>query len=740
MEYQEAINYIFKLRRFRPQPGTQSTADLLEKLGNPHKNLTYVQIAGSNGKGSTSRMLEQICRAHGLDTGLYTSPHLDDVRERIRINGRKIPESTITDFVEQLKTSINSRAANNDAPTFFETITALALYHFGSENIDIAILEVGIGGKYDATSVIDPVASCVTSVALEHTSIIGETIEEIARDKAHVAPDNQPLVTATTGSARETVREQAGDILTVGESKQDDITVLYKGRTNHTEAAIELDGQSWSVSTSIPLLGEHQARNAGIAAAIARQIGDLSSDTIAQGLRNATWPGRFEVMKTNPLTVLDGAHNPDACDKLVQTLDEFEFNDLILVFGAMHDKDIDRMANILSIADHVILCEPDVERSADRDVMQIAFESYDSITSTISNVERAVAMAFEESDKSDCVLITGSLSTVGEARRHWTRTEVPKQVDSLSDARKALKGADVTEDGIWRMRGKGVHRVIKTRVRPRQSQFLKEEMLSLGGECAISGVRDPREYHDIVLMGTLAQFKRLCEKLQGQPYGLPVIGKEIRTQLGIQTSPEPANFPWQEDIALMGVLNVTPDSFHDGGKYNDTENAIERAKSLANAGADIIDIGGESTRPGADPVPSDVERNRIIPVIKELTDLNVFLSVDTRRADVAQAALEAGANIINDVSGLSDPEMRFVAAEYDVPLIIMHSINIPVDPTETIVYDDVVEDIIEELNETVLSAKKAGVDPSKIIVDPGLGFGKTAEENFEILDRINEFS
>ncbi|MDL0137619.1 dihydropteroate synthase, partial [Halobacterium salinarum] len=330
---------------------------------------------------------------------------------------------------------------------------------------------------------------------------------------------------------------------------------------------------------------------------------------------------------------------------------------------------------------------------------------------------------------------------VAEARTRWTRTFAETDVDSLDDARDALERAHVTPPGVWRMRGKGVHRVVKTRVQTRQAQYLKEELLSLGGECSVSGLNaQSGAMVDAVMMATMAQFKRLCEKLDGQPYGLSEVGADLRESLGIQAAPATHGYPWEgERTAVMGILNVTPDSFHDGGEYDALEDAVARAESMAENGVDVIDIGGESTRPGADAVSVADELDRVLPVIERISDLDVLLSVDTRKAEVARQALEAGADILNDVTGLDDPEMRFVAAEYDAPIVVMHSIDAPVDPDSDPDYDDVVDDVIAELTERVLLAEKAGVPRERIIVDPGLGFGKSAAEGFELLDRADEF-
>ncbi|WP_255194173.1 dihydropteroate synthase [Natronobeatus ordinarius] len=739
MEYHEAANFLFDLRRFRPRPGTESTAEFLAHLGSPHERVDCVQIAGSNGKGSTARMLERTLREAGLSVGIYTSPHLEDVRERIRVDGRKIPRSAIAEFVDVAHEYVVGKAADGEPPTFFEAMTTLALWHFGREGVDVAVLEVGIGGRYDATSAVDPVASAVTSVSLEHTEVIGETVEEIARDKAQVAPEDGPLVTGTSGAALEAIRDEAGEVVTVGEDGTD-VRVAYGGRTNHTEAAVSIEGDDWGLETQIPLLGEHQAENAGIAATLARAVADVSRTDLERGLRNAHWPGRFEVMDTEPLVVLDGAHNPDACERLAETLSTFEYDDLHLVFGAMHEKDHAEMARALPTPDSVVACKPNLERAEDQDTLATVFEREGADhVSTQSAVQDAFASALETADTDDCVLVTGSLFAVAEARSRYTRTDVSKRIRDLEDAREALEGANVAENGVVRMRGKAVHRVVKTSLQYRQATTLKQELLSLGGECALSGFRREDEPVDAVMMGTLSQFTRLVETLEAQPHGLAQIARELRETLGIQVNTPTPRYPWQERTAVMGILNVTPDSFHDGGEYDALEDAVSRAEAMVDAGVDVLDVGGESTRPGADPVSVEAEIDRVVPVIDRLADLDALVSVDTRKAAVARAALEAGADVVNDVSGLEDPEMRFVAAEYDVPLILMHSIDTPVVPDRDVAYDDVVEDVIDDLTERVLLAEKAGLDREQIVVDPGLGFGKAASESFELLGRVDEF-
>jgi dihydropteroate synthase len=189
----------------------------------------------------------------------------------------------------------------------------------------------------------------------------------------------------------------------------------------------------------------------------------------------------------------------------------------------------------------------------------------------------------------------------------------------------------------------------------------------------------------------------------------------------------------------MGILNVTPDSFSDGGEYLDPAAAIERGRELVAAGASVVDVGGESTRPGADPVSAAIERDRILPVLEGLSGLDATLSVDTRKPAVAAAAVDAGAEMINDVTGLADAAMRRVVADAGVEAVLMHSLSAPVEPDRTWHTDAVVEDVFEALTERVLLAERAGIDRSQLVVDPGLGFGKEPRGSFALLDRLGEF-
>lgn len=717
MEYNDATEFLFGLKRFGTQPGIESVGELLGHLGDPHESVPTVQVAGSNGKGSTARMTERILREAGYSVGLYISPHLEDYRERIRVDGRYITEAAITEFVETMQPAIVDRAVEGAPPTFFEATTALALWYFDRQDVDVAILEVGIGGSKDATSIVDPIASAVTSVTLEHAELLGDTLEEIARDKAHVAPESRPLVTAASDSVLTALTDVAGAIRTVGPDPGRDILTRYHGKQNQTEAGITLESPDWTVQTQIPLFGAHQAENAGVAAALAMDVGAVrgsepTPEDIARGLRNATWPGRTETLPTTPRVMLDGAHNVGACQRLTETIAEFDYDELQLVVGIMHDKPIPEMAQALPEATRVIATAPELERAADPEVIEQSFQKAGYECTTVETVPAAVDAALKSGSTDDLLLVTGSLYTVAAARHRWSQTPRLRSKTSGSTPFPS--------------------RTIELKLDSTRATAVQAEMVTAGGNCQLTPWEGGGETVRVTLAGTDSQFHDVIETLQSRPSLI-----DIAVGLERVLTDSPAS-PWGEQTAVMGILNVTPDSFHDGGQYNTHEAALNRAEELIDAGVDIVDVGGESTRPGADPTPAATERDRVIPVIEELADTDVTVSVDTRKASVAASAVAAGADLINDVSGLGDPEMRFVAAETDTPIVLMHSINTPVDPATTVSYDDVVRDVTAQLSEKAFQARKAGVPAENIILDPGLGFGKTPQESFELLARLPE--
>ena len=449
MQYHEAAESLQSLQRRRPKLGVETTARMLSHLDDPQEEMAVVQVAGSNGKGSTARLLESVLRADGLDVGLFTSPALTDFRDQIRVNGRPVPKSRVTAFVEAIDPCLDRLRADDDMPTHFEVITALALCHFGVEAVDVAILEVGIGGRYDATSATDPVASAVTSVSLEHTDLLGDTVAEIARDKAQVAPTDAPLVTGTTGTALDAIRQETA-VVTVGPPSPEDnaeanaaedsratpdVIAVENGMASDVESHVSITGPDWALETCLSLLGQHQATNAGVAATLARQVAAVDPETIATGLREADWPGRFETVGTDPRVVLDGAHNPGAMATLGKLLERFDYDDLHVVFGAMSDKDHSEMLAELPAVESAVVTHPDLDRAADTDTLATVFDGranrVTQVESVVEATERALAMA----DDTDFVLVTGSLYVVSEARDRLTQAGRRIERDRPSEGR-----------------------------------------------------------------------------------------------------------------------------------------------------------------------------------------------------------------------------------------------------------------------------------------------------------------
>jgi dihydropteroate synthase len=322
---------------------------------------------------------------------------------------------------------------------------------------------------------------------------------------------------------------------------------------------------------------------------------------------------------------------------------------------------------------------------------------------------------------------------------------------SESEAIDVLKKADVHPHGIQAMLPKMFHfNVVIEGIECRVANIIKQEMLSLGGDaavargtvaCSIGGT-------DVILMGTLKQIQRFTEKISGQPFGLSLIAEGVREILSnafkktflLRTSRREITV--SERTLIMGIINVTPDSFSDGGRFVSAEEAVEEGVRMVDEGADILDIGGESTRPGSDPVSAEEEIRRVLPVICGLAKrIDLPLSIDTMKAAVAREALAAGAEIVNDVSAMGfDQGMAKVVADGRAAVVLMHMKGMPKSmQSGDLAYGSLQGEIIAHLKERIEQAREAGIDPEQIVVDPGIGFGKTAEDNMRIIKHLREF-
>lgn len=324
-------------------------------------------------------------------------------------------------------------------------------------------------------------------------------------------------------------------------------------------------------------------------------------------------------------------------------------------------------------------------------------------------------------------------------------------IKSAVDAERELAAINIDPFGIRNMSPKMLHRVLLIeKIGPGEAAILKKELLSLEGDAAVSGGRpdsSPSET-SVILMGTIKQLRVLCSRLQKQAFGLPSLASDILRFLDIDAV---SDRTWaigkrcidlSRRACIMGILNVTPDSFSDGNRFFTYEKALERAFEMEEEGADLIDIGGESTRPSARPVSTDEELRRVMPLIEGLAGkLKVPVSIDTFKSAVAAEALNAGAEIVNDISGLTfDDRMADVVSSSRAGLVLMHTRGRPSEMQKNTIYASMVAEVMDSLGESMALARNAGIEHERIVVDPGIGFGKSVEGNLEILRRLSEFS
>jgi dihydrofolate synthase/folylpolyglutamate synthase len=431
--YTEATEFLFSLRRFGWRLGLETVQRLLDLLDNPHRVVPCVHIGGTNGKGSTAAMLSAILQAAGYRTGLYTSPHLLGFTERIRVHGAAIPEREVTRLTAQLKDLCSAHFAQCPLPsppsdrlphpTFFELTTAMAFAHFDRQAVEAAVIEVGLGGRFDATNVITPRLAVVTNVSLEHQEYLGRTLPEIAMEKAGIIKPGVPVVTATRDEGHEVIRRTAADrgapLVPIPEAYA--WRIRESGLVGQT---LDLTGPNRSYAAlQIPLAGRHQAENAVTAIAAAEVLEAqgfrLGETAIRRGLHQARWPGRLQIVSDRPRILLDGAHNPAGAQALATFVAEHRsiLNRLILVFGVLRDKDWEAMLAVLGpLADQAILTHPPADRGADPHDL-ITADRYCPKVEIAADPREGIALARAVARPEDTILVTGSLYTVAAALR-----------------------------------------------------------------------------------------------------------------------------------------------------------------------------------------------------------------------------------------------------------------------------------------------------------------------------------
>jgi len=421
MTYLEALSTLGEARRFGMKLGLEPMRDLARALGDPQSRLRFIHLAGTNGKGSTAAFCESCLRAAGHRVGLYTSPHLVSVRERIQVDRNPISEAAFAEGFEAVRRAVAT--IKDHEGTFFELMTALALWYFGREKVDWVVWETGLGGRLDATNIVEPEICIITNIGLDHQQYLGESLREIAAEKAGIIKAGVPVISAVdVGDAAEVIRERARAESCPLILVQRDMEVKDLGLRG-TKQMARIDGREFALG----LIGPHQVDNAACAVEAMRRI-KVSDDAIVRGLESTVWPGRFEIFSEDPLIVLDGAHNPAGTKKLVETWRTFlaarygwsrheTDSRAHLIFASAADKDITEMAELLRpLTRQVSLVRLAHERGADPALLAPAFAGlpcalYNSVTEMWRNLATA--------DPQEPVLVTGSLFLVGEmlARR-----------------------------------------------------------------------------------------------------------------------------------------------------------------------------------------------------------------------------------------------------------------------------------------------------------------------------------
>lgn len=430
MTYEEALAWIHGRLKFGSRPGLTRINALLDRLDHPENSIRTVHVGGTNGKGSTVTFLRCLLEEQGLRVGTFTSPYIECFNERMAINGRPIPDEDLIDLVAYIKPLVEEMDQDDALKhtTEFEIITAMSFCYFLAEDVDIAIIEVGLGGTYDCTNVITPLVSVITTIGMDHMDILGDTIELIAEQKAGIIKPGVPVVTGN-------IQEEALRVIKDAAQKQNssfygmfqDYTAQYKHPANRWGEVFDFHNREYRLTNlETAMIGRHQTENAATAIETYLLLSELlsysvSRKDIAGGLRRALWPGRMERLSEEPLIVLDGAHNEPAVERLVDNLrSEFGDKDIYVIFGALLTKDVGHMLARLSRLPnvHLYLSAFDYPKARQaQDYEGMPYPVYDSW-------QQAAAAILPELSQDDMLLVTGSLYFISQVRHYLTGGEM----------------------------------------------------------------------------------------------------------------------------------------------------------------------------------------------------------------------------------------------------------------------------------------------------------------------------
>lgn len=455
--YQAALDYLYRFVDYSLTRNLSNIGEkfdlsrmrvLMERLGNPQNQYLVIHVAGTKGKGSVSAMISTALRAAGYNTGFYTSPHLVEFTERIQVNGEQITRAELVELVEEIKQHV----FETDRLTTFELTTALAFLFFARRKVNVAVVEVGLGGRLDATNIVTPLVSVITSLSYDHMNVLGNTLAEIAGEKAGIIKQGRPVVLAPQkDEARQVIErvasERSSRLIRVGRDylyaplnhSLDGQTMLVWSaeEQNLVNAFVESGGRdSWEpFRLAIPLLGYHQVENAATAYAalqIVRMEGlAVSEQAIREGFSQVNWPGRFEILSRHPMVIVDSAHNRDSALKLRLTLDDYlSERPVVLVFGASEDKDISGMfAELLPRVRQVIATQSDHPRAMDAEKLVELAHRFGCRAKAVIPIQKAVESALDLAGDEAVVLAAGSLFVASAVREIWRQIASKKIIE-----------------------------------------------------------------------------------------------------------------------------------------------------------------------------------------------------------------------------------------------------------------------------------------------------------------------